>query len=320
MRIRWQGYIRKAEALATKGRGSLRLRIGGWTVAVFTLTLALVTAAGILDDRRQLFRAQAEQARALLVHLAQMHEFRGDFETAASSLALVRDSLAGSGGSVELAPAGATHEARGEVVARQALSLGGGSFELLYLRDGGRVREMTRRSVFLHMVHGIVALGFLLAGMELILRRSLLVPLQALSHQVKRMQTGGGWHPVPPATDSELAELASAVENLGPGLEEQVHQWVNAERRSAVTLALNHIRVGLRGSLRDAQALIGDLQARRLVAPSGTPKLRSILGHLDEIREVLQIEEGIEMAHASWAGPEAGGEPSAPKEEKDDSR
>jgi hypothetical protein len=299
---------------------SLRLRIGGWTVAAFTLTLALVTAADILDDRRQLFRAQAEQARALLAHLAQMHEFRGDFETAASSLALVRDSLAGSGGSVELVPATATSEAKSEVVARQALSLGGGSFELLYLRDGGRVREMTIRSVFLHLVHGLVALGLLLAGMELILRRSLLAPLHALSHEVKRMQTGGGWHPVPPATDSELAELASAVENLGPGLEEQVHQWVNAERRSAVTLALNHIRVGLRGSLRDAKALIGDLQARRLVAPSGTPKLRSILGHLDEIREVLQIEEGIEMAHASWAGPEAGGEPSAPKEEKEHSR
>lgn len=111
---------------------------------VFTLTLALVTAAGILDDRRQLFLAQAEQARALLAHLAQMHECRGDFETAASSLALVRDSLAGSGGSVELVPARATRETKGEVVASQALSLGGGSFELLYLRDGGRVRELGR--------------------------------------------------------------------------------------------------------------------------------------------------------------------------------
>jgi hypothetical protein len=279
---------------------SLRLRIGGWTVAVFTLTLVLVTAAGILDDRRQLFRAQAEQARALLAHLAQRHEFQGAFETAASSLALIRDSLAGSGGNVELVPARATHEAKGEVVARQALSLGGGSFELRYLGDVGRVRDMTRRSVFLHVVHGLVALGLLLAGMELILKRNLLAPLQTLSYQVKRMQTGGGWHPVPPPTDSEL--------------------WVNAERRSAVTLALNHLRVVLRGSLRDAQALIGDLQARRLVAPSGAPKLRSILGHLDKIRKVLQIEEEVEMAHTSWAGPEAGGEPSAPKETKEDSR
>jgi hypothetical protein len=281
-------------------RRSLRLRIGGWTVAIFTLTLALVTAAGILDDRRQIFRAQAEQARALLAHLARMHEFRGDFETATSSLALVRDSLAGSGGSVELVPATATREAKGEVVARQALSLGSGTFELRYLGDVTRVREMTRRSVFLHTVHGLVALGLLLVGMELILRRNLLAPLQTLSHQVKRMQTGGGWHPVPPATDSEL--------------------WVNAERRSAVTLALNHVRVGLRGSLRDAQALIGDLQARRLVAPSGAPKLRSILGHLDKIRKVLQIEEEVEMAHTRWAGPEAGGEPSTRKEEKEDSR
>lgn len=299
----------RGSGLSSARRRSLRLRIGGWTVGVFTLTLALVTAAGILDDRRQLFRVQTEQARVLLAHLARMQEFQGSFETAASSLALIRNSSAGSGGSVELVPA--ARAAKGAVVARQALSFGGESFELRYLADVTRAREMTRRSVLLHVGHGLVALVILLAGMEWILRRNLIAPLRAMSHQVERMQNGGGWHPVLPPTDSELAELASAVKDLGPGLEEQVHQWVNAERRSAVTLALNRIRGGLKGSLRDAKALIGDLQARRLVVPSATPKLRSILGHLDKIREVLHIEEEVEAAYTHWAGPEGGDKSSA---------
>jgi hypothetical protein len=283
---------------------SLRLRIGGWTVAVFTLALTLSTIVGIAEDRQQLLAAQAEQGRALLTHLSLMGEFQGGVETAVSHLSALRDSLVGSGGSLELVPA--AKPAENDVVARQTLSLATGTFELRYVGNAARLRALTRRSVLLHVAHGVLTLAILLAGMEWILRRNLIAPLRSLSHQVDRMRHGGGWAPVIPPTDVELGGLAEAVRGLGPALEEQVHQWVNAERRSAVALALNHIRAGLRGSLRDAQALIGDLQARRLVAPSGTPKLRSILGNLDRIREVLQIEEEVEAAHTRWAGPAPG--------------
>jgi hypothetical protein len=292
-----------ANPSGTRGRRSrsLRLRIGGWTVAVFTLTLTLFTVAGIVEDRRQILGAQSQQARALLVHLSQMAEFRGSFENAASHLALLRDSLVGTGGSLELVRAAT--KAESAVVARQPLPLAEGNFELRYLGDATRLRELTLRSVVLHVAHGVLTLVVLLLGMEWILRRNLIAPLKTLSHQVDRMRRGGGWVPVIPPTDSELGGLAEAVKGLGPALEEQVHRWVNAERHAAVTLALSHIRAGLAGPLRDIRAFIGDLEARHLVVPSGKAKLRSILGKLDLMREALQIEENVELAYSRWPGP-----------------
>ena len=302
--------VEPSDPSGTRGRRSrsLRLRIGGWTVLVFTLTLALFTIVGVIEDRRAILRAQGEQAHGLLAHLVQMPEFQGDLRTAGSHLASIRDSLGGLGGTLELVPT--AKEAEADLVARQALSLAGGnaegSLELRYLGDATRLRELTRRSVVLHVIHGLLTLAVLLAGMEWILRRNLIAPLQSLSHQVDRMRRGGGWVPVIPPTDVELGGLAEAVNGLGPALEVQVHQWVNAERHSAVTLALSRIRVDLKGPLRDIRGLIGDLEARHLVAPSGKPKLRSILGNLDRIREALMIEEEVELAQSRWRGPTPG--------------
>jgi hypothetical protein len=299
-------------------RWSLRLRVGGWTVVVFTLALTLFTIVGILEDRRQILRAQAEQGRALLTHLSLMGEFRGDVPTANSHLALLRDSLVGTGGSLELVPA--TKEAKNGLVARQLLPLAEGSFELRYVGDVTRLRELTRRSVLLHVAHGVVTLAILLAGMEWILRRNLIAPLRSLSREVDRMRHGGGWAPVIPPIDVELGGLAEAVKGLGPALEGQVHQWVNAERHAAVTLALSHIRAGLAGPLRDIRGFIGDLEERHLIAPTGKPKLRSILRNLDLIREALQIEENVELAYSRWRGPTPTDESSGRREEKKDSR
>ncbi len=288
---------------------SLRLRIGGWTVAVFTLALTLSTVLGIVEDRRQLLTAQAEQGRALLTHLSLMKEFQGDVSAADSNVSVLRESLVGSGGSLELVPA--ANPLENDVVARQPLSIASGSFELRYVPDGERLRVLTRRSVLLHVAHGVLTLTVLLAGTEWILRRKLIAPLNALSHQVSRMRHGSGWLPVVPTTDAELKGLASAVKGLGPALEGQVHQWVNAERHSAVTLTLGRLRAGLTGPLRNIQVLIRDLEERCPVAPSGAPKLRSILRNLDMIRETLMIEEEVELTHSRWPGPPSGhGSPS----------
>lgn len=300
--------VEPTDSSGSRGRRSrsLRLRIGGWTIAVFTLTLTLFTIAGIVEDRREMLGAQTQEARALIAHLSQMPEFRGSFENAASHLALLRDSLVGMGGRLEIVRS--TTEAESTLVARQTLSLAEGNFELRYLGDAARLRDMTLRSIVMHVAHGVLTLIILLAGMEWILRRNLIAPLKTLSHQVDRMRRGGGWVPVIPPTDAELGGLAEAVRGLGPALEEQVHGWVNAERHAAVTLALGRLRAGLAQPLRDIRAFIGDLEARHLVAPSGKPKLRSILGKLDLIREALQIEENVELAYSGWPGPTPGGD------------
>ena len=290
-----------------RSRGSLRLKIGGWTVAVFTVTLAIFTAAGIIEDRRQILQSEAAQAQALLKHFAEMPGFQRDFPTAISSLASIRSSVGPAGEHLELVSS--DQPASGPVAARSSLAIGDGAFELRYLSDVKRLNGMTRRSIVLHVTHAILTLAILLAGTEWILRRKLIAPLKTLSHQVDRMRDGGGWLPVVPATDAELEGLAAAVRGLGPALEEQVHRWVNAERHSAVTLALGRIRAGLTGPLRNIRGLVGDLEARHLVAPTGKPKLRSILGNLDLVREALQIEEEVELAHSRWPGPPPAGGP-----------
>ena len=301
--------IDHAEPSRTRGRGrSLRLRIGGWTILVFTLMLALFTIIGVIEDRHEILRAQGEQARGLLTHLVKMPEFQGDLRTMGSHLTAISDSLSGMGGTLEVVPT--AKEAEAGLLARQPLSLAGGnaegSLELRYLGDVTRLQKFTRRSVVLHVIHGLLTLAVLLAGMEWILRRNLIAPLQSLSHQVDRMRRGGGWVPVMPPTDVELDGLAGAVNGLGPALEKQVHVWVNAERHSAVTLALSHIRVNLKGPLRDIRGLIGDLEARHLVAPSGKPRLRSILANFDRVLEALMTEDEVELAQSRWRGPTPG--------------
>lgn len=117
---------------------SLRLRLSGWTIAVFSLTLAAFTAAGILEERRQLVRTEAEQARALLAHLAEMPAFQSTLGSAASQLGPLLDLLRATGANVELNPAAPgvaeQESARSPVgvLATQLIALREGSFELRY--------------------------------------------------------------------------------------------------------------------------------------------------------------------------------------------
>lgn len=101
------------------------------------------------------------------------------------------------------------------------------------------------------------------------------------------MQRGGGWHTILPQTDSELEALAGAVKQLGPGLESQVHQWVEAERRAAVALLFNAVRSQIREPLREVRARAADLQARNLVSPEGKQKLRALVAATDRLSCVI---------------------------------
>ena len=89
-------------AAIPESRLSLRLRIRAWNAAVITLTLAALTAAAIHQERQQLLRTERAHAEALLDHLAHMPGFAGDAQTAASRLALLRDSLGVVGSELEL--------------------------------------------------------------------------------------------------------------------------------------------------------------------------------------------------------------------------
>ena len=105
---------------ANRPQTSLRARIRLWTVAVSTVALALFTAAGVLEERRQLLDAESAHAAALLEHLARMPEFQKRAADAKSFLNVLRGSLRPVGGSLDLVAPNASAWLDGPVLARLA--------------------------------------------------------------------------------------------------------------------------------------------------------------------------------------------------------
>jgi hypothetical protein len=260
-------------------------------VAVSTVTLAVFTAAGVLEERRQLLDAESAHAAALLEHLARMPEFQKRAADAKSFLDVLRGSLGPVGASLDLAAPNASAWRDGPVLARRALRLDESPLVLRYRVDPERLREITRRSVLIHSLHGLVALVALLAGTEWILRRSLLAPLSALSHEVNLMRDGRGWQPRLPPTDQEFKELADALAGLGPGLERQVYGWIDVERRAAVARALTAARERLRGTQHRVLALLAELEDHDVAAPHDREqRIRSLTAEVRQLPEVLAAE------------------------------
>jgi hypothetical protein len=274
--------------------GSLKTKLRAWTIAVFAATLAIFTALGIAQERRQMVELETKRARALLAHLAGMPEFGQTREAALAHLQPLRDLLAATGADVDMVPVMAANPpdrpAVYRVLASRLVALREGTFELRYSVDPNRYREMAQRAVVTHVVHGLLALAVLVAGFEWILRRNLEGPLKTISHQVLLMRHGG-WLPRLPKTDRELEELNRAIAGLGPTLENQVHQWIEAERRAAMADVLRSLRRDLEEPRRRVLAVASDLQAQHLIAPEARPKLRALLDDLDRVSRVLADEE-----------------------------
>ncbi len=226
---------------------SLRWRVSLWNAGVIASTLAVLTGATIYGERRQFVRAEVSNATALLEHLAHMPQFQSDVETVASHLALMRESLRTFGSDIDVVsvtPEGprATDEGASRVTATRTLALRDGAFRLRYLTNPDRLQGALRESIAMHLLYGLVALTALLGGTEWILRKNLIMPLRSLSRQIESMRDGRGWLRKERETDEELTGVARAVADLGPALERQVGEWIEAERRSAVALAIHNVR------------------------------------------------------------------------------
>jgi hypothetical protein len=291
-------------------RVSLRARLRLWTIAVFTATLAVFTGAGIVEERRQMLRNETDQGKALVAHVAGMPEFNAPstFPQAASHVAAIRGLLRAGGADLDLAPrspkqpgdSAPPSKSTTGVLATRQISLADGSFELRYRKDPNRFRQMAARSVTMHLLHAVLALVGLVAGTEWILRRKLLAPLAKISHQVDHMRRGGGWLTTLPRTDMELEGLAGAVKDLGPGLEGQVHEWIEAERRAAVALCLATVRAQIRTPVLELRAQAADIQARNLVSPEGKTKLRALVAATDRLGEAMNAADQITFA-PNWS-------------------
>jgi hypothetical protein len=286
-------------------RSSLRARIRLWTVAVSAATLVAFTAAAILEERRQVLDTEAAHASALLEHLAHMPEFQANTAEAAGRLALLHGSLNPVGGRLELAATGSGEAAPSRtILARRPLGLADAAVELRYRADPDRLRRMTRRSVLIHSVYGVVALAALLAGTEWILRRNLMAPLRALVHEVGLMRDGRGWSPRVPKADEELRELSEALRGLGPGLERQVYEWIEAERRGAAALVCTRARQRLQEARTRVLDRLAQLEAEGIVPPpDGDERIRSLVEEIEKIPAILESEAVRAIAVSGGGSP-----------------
>jgi hypothetical protein len=273
------------------GRSSIRARIRLSIVLVSTATMAAFTSAAIFEERRRLLETEAVHAATLLEHLAHMPEFQKDAPEAQARLASLHGSLAGVGGRLELGPPDEGESVAWTVLARRELSLRDARLELRYRADPARLSRVTRAAVLIHSVHGFVALAALLVAVEWILRRNLLAPLRSLTHQIGLIRDGRGWTVKPLETDQELRELSDALRGMGPGLEQQVHEWMEAERRSAVALALMRTGRRLQETRKRVLDLLAELEGAWVVAaPDRERRIRSLVREVDRIPAVIESE------------------------------
>lgn len=272
---------------------SLRTRIRWWIVASTTITVGLVTTFGVMEDRRQIERAEVAYLTGFLEHLSAMPEFRRDSGTVRSHLRMLAPSFARTGGRLALVPLSSASQAPSGsgIVACQALDLSDGRFTLHYWSDGRFVRDRFRSALAIQLLQAALTIAGLVGGIEWILRRSLLGPLGTISRQIERITEGGGWLASVPATDLELDRLTKALRALGPGLEEQTRQWIATERRCAVAASLSGIRERTLGPLRSAHLELSQLEAGSVRDAETKRRLRRAALSIEELSAALADSE-----------------------------
>lgn len=288
---------------------SLRVRLGSWIAGTFVVLLVAFTAASIRDERQRLVSLQRSSAASLLQHLAAMSEFSGDHSSVSAHLGAIQSAISPEGATVELVRATAPLEPGALLLAAQRLSLAEGDFELRYRVGSGQLAAWTRRSIAIHGLHGAIAIALMLGGLAWILRRHLVEPVQAMALQVRHMARGVGWQPPLPAADLEVSDLASALRDLGPAMEDQVMTWLEAERRAAVARSLSGLRCRIFEHERRALAALSDLEARSLVTPNGKAKLRGAIWEVERIWGEVRAEEERRFGERPSRAPVSPGTP-----------
>jgi hypothetical protein len=271
-----------------KSARTFRRRLAAWAVIALAAVISALTVATVLEERRLVTELQRWNGESLVRHLAAMPEFQHDARSAREHVSILSRTL-GPGVSLELVPAGVF--AAGTVVASTRLDLADGAFELRFSLDPAFISGLARRAALVHVAYGVIAVVAGLAALEWIVRARLARPLKHIAHRIRFMRRGGGWEPILPRADAEIAEVAEALGELGPAMHRQVLSWIEAERRAGAAHALSDLRGRLRQPKVRAFALLGDLQARGAVSPAAKHTVRAIVVEIERMAREIDGEE-----------------------------
>jgi hypothetical protein len=265
---------------------SLRRALNLWLTVAFLGTVGVLAAASLAAERTIALQSQSAAAASFIAHLATMPELGGAPGTAQRHLGSLAPELAAAGAAIQLVPESVPRDP--SVLAWRRAPVTPGDYELRYRATRARLAP---RAVLVHAMYGALGLGVLLLGAQRILRARIQRPLSRIAHQVRFMTSGGGWRPKLPPPDAELVELERALYELGPALDSQVREWIDAERRAGVACALSEVRRRLQGPVQEALAISGDLQARDAVSPPDKHRLRALATALERCAAAVRDVE-----------------------------
>lgn len=270
---------------------SLRLRMGGSLALALAIVMSAMTAVSVVDARRQQIETERTHAVALLDHLAQMSSLRDGEQSARRELATFAHYLRGAGIRVDLIALPAPEVGSSTTpIAERTVRVGGSPFLLRYSVGRKRIASALWRSVRLHVAYGVIAILATLVIAEWMLRRHVFSPLAAVERQLQHMGAGHGWLTLVPETDRELDGLASSVRTLGPSLEKQVWEWIEADRRANGVLLISRVRGRAAGAVTAIRATI-DAMERGEMQVESIGRLRR---ELEEFMQALSDDSSFE--------------------------
>ncbi len=283
------------------GTVSIRLRLASLTTLVFVLMYVTLVVTDMKAQRDRLLERERVHAEALLDHLVQMPEFRSDLGAASERLAALSTIHAHGGAQISIAMAGkgasTPDEVIGEALAERSVMLSGVAYVVRYRLARSVITSLTRRTIAVHAVHGLIALVVLLALTDLVVRRRLVQPLERLVGAMHRMASGGWEVHVDGEFDREIGPLREEAERLGLRLENQVELWIETDRRIGAAQRLRRFHDPLRAGLGRIGELVGAMEGDSTAIRESIAGVSTELEALDLLarreEQVLQASLGI---------------------------
>lgn len=286
--------------------GRLSNRVAAWSGLLLLGAIAALTITGAIRENAGVRRDRAASASALLDHLVSMSELRESEASATYQVRMLAEALRPSGVVLSLDPTGSTSATTLDVVAQRHVDVEGKALQLRYGLERTMVRELMVRSALVHLAAGGILLVVALAVLRTLMRARFGFPLRRLAHQIRFMGAGGGWEPVLPAADAEIAEVNDALRALGPALAGQVSARIEAERRAVAASVSSELRARLRDPTHLALTLLSDVQARDLLTPGGKQKIRAAMLQVERLSREIDATLDARLRGPSVPPPDKG--------------
>jgi nitrate/nitrite-specific signal transduction histidine kinase len=145
------------------------------------------------------------------------------------------------------------------------------------------VNRTLRRTLRLHVIHGLATVLAMVSGVAWVLRRAVHEPFARMVSAMNMMGRGTWELDVPLSYDDEVGALMTAFNRMGRKLTRTALEFARAEKLSALAVVTTRLRRDLDSPLREIEAAASRLGAREL-------------SMADAVGEALRIHEAAALS------------------------